>query len=64
MNWTTETPSENGWYWLKVTYNSEPEVVLVRNGEVLFAGNEVECGFHELSAEQWLGPIEPPVPLP
>ena len=65
MQWTTEPPTEAGWYWVR--RDGDIDVVEVDSaycgeGGALYAwftGNECEFRVESLSGE-WYGPLLPP----
>lgn len=65
LTWTTEAPTEPGWYWARFRIKdaglSEPEALYVQrhNGELMTCVDDdggLKLRFHEL----WAGPIAPP----
>ena len=66
MNWTTEHPTQEGWYWFRER-NMEPEVVHVclSRDDVMF---EVQSVFGQGNTPiqgtawdgEWFGPLESP----
>ena len=60
MKWTSELPTEPGWYWVRNSTTKHKNIVLVFDG--LVAGNytclKVEEA-HEIYGE-WAGPIPEP----
>ena len=60
MNWTTDHPTKEGWYWLQLD-NEEKQIVIVY---VLSAERMVSVGTEtesrpSLQKGVWFGPLEP-----
>lgn len=74
MNWTTESPTEPGYYWIRNYLRSldpqwqqyeeirtEPVIIVVNEDLTFqFATSETERERDELISAEWYGPIEPP----
>jgi hypothetical protein len=61
MNWTTDHPSKEGWYWLHLD-NEEKQIVIVyvlSAERMVSVGTETE-GQPSLQKGVWFGPLEPP----
>ena len=61
MNWTTECPKKEGWYWLHLD-NEEKQIVIVyvlSAERMVSVGTETE-GQPSLQKGVWFGPLEPP----
>lgn len=62
LKWTTDLPTQEGWYWLKE--ENEPLIVVTVRfecGELVYyeAMSEIDCCV-ALAEGEWYGPIEPP----
>lgn len=70
LKWTTDLPTQEGWYWIK---RKEREILQVSSIEmvevsewlddkllVTFTGNEEALEACEVKDCEWYGPIEPP----
>ncbi len=64
MNWTTQLPTEVGYYWYKRNAGDKPSIVEIKRQrtDLVFAccghiGHEV---LYETLGEMWLGPIQIP----
>lgn len=55
--WTREPPRADGYCWFRWIYSREPEVVLVRGGQVRVGG---QWGPITSLSGHWWGPILPP----
>lgn len=61
--WTTEPPTQDGFYWEKSSEDDEPHIVKVRKDmggsfSVLHAGNELDYPLDEYLF--WFGPLSIP----
>lgn len=75
LEWTTDKPTEPGWYWIKNVRTAhgyeeaEPCVVEVANYGNGYPGNfnvtvpsdECTTELRDFIAAEWAGPLEPPV---
>ncbi|WP_454826048.1 hypothetical protein [Paraburkholderia xenovorans] len=64
MKWTTDTPTEQGLYWLHEE-DDDPNVVALSKNPVhgmlvLWHGSESETPLSILTNCRWYGPITPP----
>jgi hypothetical protein len=61
MNWTTDQPTKEGWYWLHLDNMQEQIlIVYVINAErMVSVGTETESK-PSLQKGLWYGPLEPP----
>ena len=61
MNWTTDKPTKQGWYWWR--YFMDTIMVYVYfdkgKGHVQYSGHGTEDTLSLLNGE-WFGPLEPP----
>jgi hypothetical protein len=61
MNWTTEHPVKEGWYWFRMD-NEENRTVIVyviSADRMVAVGSDTE-GNPALQKGAWYGPLEPP----
>jgi hypothetical protein len=61
MNWTTDHPTQEGWYWLHLD-NEKKQIVIVyvlSADRMVSVGTETE-GQPSLQKGVWYGPLEPP----
>ncbi len=56
MKWTTEKPTEPGWYWIKGYDDSEPRIIFAENRGKFFDGKY----WHNPYKAKWAGPISVP----
>ena len=68
MKWTTELPTEPGWYWFRNARLDKPTIVKVERynkklGAIIYHGLTRGCAYfitvHDDTGE-WAGPIEEP----
>ena len=59
LNWTTEPPTQEGWYWATED-GGRPEVVMYNGSSVYVRGYEVPLNPKDFT--YWLGPL--PIPEP
>src|SRR5262249_54343967 len=57
MNWTQDTPSQEGTYWFRRTKHKSPKQVTIKGDKVAFKSGNTKNLAHVKG--QWLGPIVP-----
>lgn len=59
--WTTQTPTEDGYYWWRMNASCKAEIRLTRNGVVKFRWGVLESyDAAENVGGEWYGPLEVP----
>ena len=61
MNWTTDSPIREGWYWLRLDNETKQVVIVyvIDADRMVGIGTEAE-GQPSLQKGTWYGPLEPP----
>ncbi len=57
LEWTKIAPTEDGWYWLRNTWQ-RPCIIHVVRGSPLIPGSGIVRA--SLFDDEWCGPLEPP----
>jgi len=62
MNWTTQNPTQSGWYWWRQIGHSIGIIVQVdtESGTVTSSETDEYRVIKELIGGQWFGPLEQP----
>lgn len=61
MNWTMDSPTQEGWYWLRLDNEAKQIVIVyvIDADRMVGIGMETE-GKPSLQKGTWYGPLEPP----
>ena len=61
MNWTTDAPTQEGWYWFRADGGDQRTVIVyvIRANRMIAIGDERE-GNPAFQKGSWFGPLEPP----
>lgn len=62
LEWTTEAPTEHGWYWAKTKFGVYMFYLAESLGELYFEsiGEEWNAAMEEYKITHWLGPLPEP----
>ena len=60
LKWTSDLPTQEGWYWVKVCHGQRPIIVHHVDGRVTAPNEEHAMSIKKFEAFRWYGPIEQP----
>jgi hypothetical protein len=61
MNWTTDAPTQEGWYWFRMdTGDKRTVMVYVVSPDRMLAVGDERGGHPAAQKGSWFGPVEPP----
>ena len=65
LTWTTDKPTNAGWYWYRPASDQDIEVVQIarphgENLHIYMLGDPDRCPSYQQVEGEWAGPLEPP----
>jgi len=60
LKWTSDLPTQEGWYWVKVCHGQRPIVVHHVDGRITAPNEKYAMHVGKFEAYKWYGPIELP----